>query len=84
MKLLKFEQPGCVPCKMVQTLLAHHGVTAESINPLEDTEAKEKFAIMGTPTLVLLNDSGEEVGRVVGFNPPAIVELIEKMKGVSK
>lgn len=79
MKLLKFEQPDCVPCKMVTRMLEQQGIKAEVINPLEDLEAKNKFEIMGTPTLILLNDDGEEVERIVGFNPPAIFALLAKL-----
>jgi len=31
----------------------------------------EKFGIQGTPTVMVLNDQGEEIDRVVGYGPPA-------------
>lgn len=32
----------------------------------------ERFSIRGTPTVMVLNADGEEVDRVVGFEPPAV------------
>lgn len=79
MKIIKFEQPNCVPCTMVENYLNEKGVTFTKYNVLEDFVETEKFFIMSTPVTILLDDNGEEVDRVVGYNPGQLDELLSKI-----
>jgi thioredoxin 1 len=78
-KIIKFEQPSCVPCKMVSNFLHDKGVEYTTYNVLEDFEETERFFIMSTPVTILLDDDGNEVERVVGYNPGQLEELVEQL-----
>ena len=41
------------------------------VNGLEDTLNSKKFGISGYPTIVLLDRKGQEIDRIVGYEPPA-------------
>ena len=43
------------------------GIPVEEIDIDENTELPEKYGIRGVPTMVLLNDDGVEVRRLVGL-----------------
>lgn len=67
-RLLKFEKPiGCVPCTMVQNFLNEKGIAADRINPFENPELAGNFNIGSVPTLILLDEDGNEVMRSVGY-----------------
>lgn len=75
MKLVKYVQTDCMPCKQVGLFLQHLGVEVDETINLDSPEEKEKVAglnIMSTPTIVLFDDNGEELSRASGMNPPAI------------
>ncbi len=67
MKILKFYTPTCMPCRAVGKMLEKIEVPVEEINALEDLAAVDKYNICTTPTLIFLNDNGEEVRRTVGM-----------------
>jgi hypothetical protein len=55
------------------------------VRVFQDTEAQgarlaKKFGIPGFPTLIVLNPSGREVDRIIGFT--SAPELIERLKEV--
>lgn len=79
MKLLKFEKPGCGPCMMVQNHLDSKGVEAERIDAFDNPEQSAKYEIGTLPTLILVDENEKEVKRSIGFNPPEIDEMIEKL-----
>ena len=79
MRLLKFWKQGCVPCRYVSNLLNDLGVTYEEINAMENDELREKYKIQSVPVLILLDDDGNEVERVNGFDPEATRDLVSKM-----
>lgn len=78
-KIIKFEQPSCVPCKMVANFLNENNVDYKTYNVLEDFEETERFFIMSTPVTILLDNNGNEVQRVVGYNPSQLEELISQL-----
>lgn len=81
MRLLKFETKGCGPCKMVQAYLEDKGVEVEQVDVLEDTDITEKYNVSSVPTLILVNDKGEELERSVGFNPEEMESFVNRMRG---
>lgn len=68
MKYLKFYSPTCQPCQQVDHILQEKGIEYESINVLEDKETRSKFGIIGVPTVIVLDDEGNEIKRAVGVH----------------
>jgi len=46
-------------------------------------ELRKKFPIRGTPTVILFDNTGKEVDRIVGYMPPA-ESYVEKLKSYLK
>lgn len=78
MRLIKFEQPNCGACRYLEQFLNAKGVKTDTIDVSAKPDVIEKYGIMSTPTLILLDDNGKEVDRVAGFNPSAVEELLQK------
>lgn len=79
MKLLKLYQPSCTPCKFVENFLQDQGVQYESVNVQENTDIAVKYGVMSTPVTLLVDDKGNEIKRVVGFNPDGLEQLINSL-----
>ncbi|WP_090739374.1 co-chaperone YbbN [Paenibacillus sp. Mc5Re-14] len=81
MKIVKFVQPTCQPCRMVDGFLSHLGLKVdETMDIVVDDKAFElatSFGVRSTPTLILLDDEGNEVDRVSGMNHEGIKRLFE-------
>lgn len=71
MKVLKFSASWCQPCKMLQKIIDVAGdkitVDIESIDIDEDTKTAMQYNVRGVPTLVLIDDVGNEIKRNVGM-----------------
>jgi hypothetical protein len=84
MKILKFRQVVCRPCAELDLFLANDlEVSPDNTYVLdgEEDSHREKageYGIMSTPTLVLVDDNGVEIDRVVGTNKEAVTALFEK------
>ena len=79
MRILKFYTPTCMPCKMLGKVLEKMDLKVEEVNALEDSEKVDLYNIFSTPTLVFLNDEGNEVGRMTGVvTESKIREMISK------
>ena len=69
MKLIKFSLPNCQPCKVLAEQMEKEGIelrehSVQEINLFEDTEELGmKFGIRNVPTIVVLNEREQEVGR---------------------
>lgn len=68
-KLIKLGKPGCTPCTQLDNHLNDLGVEFESVNILENIDVAVKYGVMSTPVLILEDDNGNELDRVMGFNP---------------
>lgn len=63
---IKFWAPWCGPCKTLSTVLKD--VELENINIDEDTEGlATKHKIRSIPTIVFINQEGEEIQRKTGI-----------------
>ena len=64
MKLIKFSLPNCQPCKVLAEQMKKEGIESTEISLFEDTEELGmKFGIRNVPTVVVLNEREQEVGR---------------------
>lgn len=79
MKILKFQTKTCVPCKMVDMMLKDLGLEVDEKVDIEDQEElREKYDVMKSPTIMLIDDDGNEVDRVIGIDEEGIKELFKK------
>ena len=80
MKILKFYTDTCMPCKVLGKTLDR--IKEAEVTPVNATEALDmvdKYNVCSTPTLIFLNNEGEEVERTVGLTTEAkIKEIIKK------
>ena len=76
MKILKFYTPTCMPCRAMGKVLEKVNVPVEEINAIEDIEKVDKYNICTTPTLIFLNNEGEEVARTTGMQPLSKIQEI--------
>lgn len=68
MKVLKFEASWCGPCKMLSKTLDKI-TTDKEIEVCdidEHPELASQYGVRGVPTMVMLDDAGKEVSRLVG------------------
>ena len=67
-KIIYFSAPWCGPCKVLgpkmEKLSSELPIT--KINVDEDTNTSVKYGIRNIPTLVLIDQSGKELNRLVG------------------
>jgi len=69
--LVQFSSAFCTPCRATRTLLEHvvtdlYDVRHVEIDAETNLELVRKLDIRTTPTTLILNGSGVEVGRAVG------------------
>ena len=68
MKVLKFSAGWCQPCKALSVLLTTTPIPCaiEEIDIDSNFELPAQFKVRGVPTIVAVNDDGEEINRLVG------------------
>lgn len=67
-KILKFSTRYCGPCKaLAQNLLNFADVPIESIDADDNEEMCSQYNVKSVPTMIFLNEKGEDVGRIVGL-----------------
>lgn len=73
MKYLYFSAPWCGPCKMlgpkIDEMATKGEIVVQKVNVDTDEELTKRFGVRAVPTLVLVNDSLEELTRIVGVKP---------------
>ena len=67
-KIIYFSAPWCGPCKVLgptmQKLSSELPIT--KINVDEDNTTSAKYGIRNIPTLILIDETGKEINRLVG------------------
>ena len=81
MKLLKFEASWCGPCKAMDHAfgMINLDVDIERINIDFNKELCDQYEVRSVPTLIMINDKGEELRRTMGMKNTD--ELMEFVKG---
>lgn len=87
MKILLFTASFCGPCGRMKVLAefisqAYQTVKYEAVDCEEKLELVEKYRVASVPTLMLVNDSGEEVRRLVGGqSQETVLTMFNEAKG---
>jgi|TARA_B110000046_G_scaffold28866_1_gene30068 thioredoxin 1 len=67
-KIIYFSAPWCGPCKVLgptmQKLSSELPIT--KVNVDEDNTTSAKYGIRNIPTLILIDETGKEINRLVG------------------
>lgn len=75
-QILKFSAAWCGPCKSMSAVLGRLTlpVGVSEIDVDENHELAAQYAIRGVPTLVLVDDKGTELSRLVGSKTEAEIK----------
>ena len=65
-----------MPCRALGKILEQIDIEVENINAIEDIKNVDKYNICTTPTLIFLNEEGEEVARTVGMQTASQIQEI--------
>lgn len=81
MKLIKFYAPWCQPCKMLDKMLEDYQqevvVNRQNIDIDMDPDTAMDYKVRGVPTMVLVDDKGTEIRRMVGIvNSQKLAEFL--------
>jgi thioredoxin-like negative regulator of GroEL len=71
-KFLYFHAPWCSPCRQLGPTMdkvAQEGILVQKIDVDKSPEMSQYYGVRNIPTVILLNEMGEEQGRKVGANP---------------
>lgn len=83
-KILLFKMSTCSPCKLLSKLFTKLNIQKEEIVLDEDDNADkivDKYNVKSVPTVIVLNNEGEELGRFVGSrNKEQLLEELNKYK----
>lgn len=82
MKIVKFVQENCTPCKMLAQTLTAMGLGADEeilITDKNRDEIREKFNVMSTPTMIAF-DGDKEVTRLASVGYSKIQEFFAEVK----
>ena len=78
MNILKFFGSWCNPCKTWSKNLEDAGIEHKSIDVDENEELTEKYNVMSVPTIVVLDEDDNEVGRFIGSRTKE--QLLKELK----
>ena len=65
-KIIYFTAPWCGPCRTFGPIMESTGLPFQKVNIDEDTELASKYGVRSVPTILKVNNFGEELGRQVG------------------
>ena len=84
MEILKFSSKTCIPCRHLEKMLKENlpaEARLESLDAIDDRDAFYSYNVKSVPTLIFLDQLGEEVGRHVGMlKPEEFKKLYAEMK----
>jgi thioredoxin-like negative regulator of GroEL len=71
-QFIYFSADWCQPCRQLGPIMeevAKEGITVQKIDVDKSPEMSQHYGVRNVPTVILLNEMGEEQGRKVGTNP---------------
>ena len=76
MKVLKFYGGWCRPCSTLTNTLKEMNLSVQidAIDIDQQPDVASKYGIRGVPTLIRLDDAGNETARLVGAKPRDVLE----------
>ena len=78
--LLKYEAPWCNGCKVLTNLLKDVDLTGIEVVPInidKDTASAKAYNVRGLPTLIALDETGEETKRMSGaLNKDELIKFL--------
>lgn len=77
MKILKFFGLWCGPCKALTKSFAEAEIEHQDIDVDKNEELTDKYHVKSVPTVIVLDNEGEELGRFVG--PRTKEQLLEEL-----
>jgi thiol-disulfide isomerase/thioredoxin len=81
MTILKFYGDYCSPCRTLTTMLDGANFPIKSINIQLEPEQTLKYNIRKVPTLVFVNENGDELHRETGLvAPEKVKEIMDSLK----
>ena len=78
MNILKFFGSWGNPCKALSKNLEDAGIEHKSVDVDENEELTEKYNVMSVPTIVVLDEDDNEVGRFIGSRTKE--QLLKELK----
>lgn len=84
LKIIKFKQENCTPCKMAEQFIKNDLQTdADETYVLFSSDPKalelsDKYGVMQTPTFVLVDENGEKIDMVRGIGQSKLRAIFEK------
>lgn len=79
MQIIKFEKHDCLSCDNVTQFFKILGVEPDEVVNVEELpKVAQHYRVTGVPVVMLLDDMGKEVKRVVGFKPQDIEVLFNE------
>lgn len=88
-KIIKVSTSWCQPCKQLAPIFEelknseeYKNIEFKSVDADEDDEMLcEKYSVRSVPTLILLDENGEQLRKINGFLPKdKLKELIDEVK----
>ena len=73
-KIYYFSAGWCQPCKQLSPTMERSGLPYQKVDVDNDTDLSAKFGIRNIPTLVKVDNSGNEISRMTGNKPMAEIQ----------
>ena len=70
-KLIYFYSDTCSPCQQMAPIISQlqmAGVNITKINTSSSLNTTQQFNVRSVPTIIKVDNNGNELGRLVGFN----------------
>jgi len=70
-KLLYFSATWCGPCKQLGPIMNEVSldIPVKKIDVDQESGIAQKYGIRNVPTVILINERGQELAKKIGFNP---------------
>tara|TARA_B100000768_G_scaffold165765_1_gene168577 strand:- start:689 stop:931 length:243 start_codon:yes stop_codon:yes gene_type:complete len=73
-KIYYFSADWCGPCKALGPTMEKSGLPYQKVNVDSDQDLSTKYGIRSIPTLVKVDNNGNEISRITGNKPMAEIK----------